>query len=305
MFPVCSYEYVRLQSGMRPCCRVSRCFSVVVEWRGSLVPVFTSQTLCALFRGVHQKNKSASGFDIINMLMGFDKAEQRMKVWAVVADVSPSFVLSSLYVSSLEPGPDGETRQSSVWRRLREPQESLPQTAAVSGDGETKPQFCLFVRSSWMHLMMSVSPVVSLQLELDQLDTLVVKKAQGWGWGRSLFVVIRTGTTWGIQTTLEFLWWGLKPEVFHLLTHSLILYQETMSLTGGDTCVLEQCFRAADKLSDPWRWLHLLAPPSAMEPTSAQPDVCPHWDQCQHMSSSPAHISTNNVTEVFQSHTEI
>lgn len=39
------------------------------------------------------------------------------------------------------PGPDGETRQSSVWRRLREPQESLPQTAAVSGDGETKPQF--------------------------------------------------------------------------------------------------------------------------------------------------------------------
>lgn len=39
-----------------------------------------SQTLCALFRGVHQKNKSASGFDIINMLMGFDKAELRMKV---------------------------------------------------------------------------------------------------------------------------------------------------------------------------------------------------------------------------------
>uniref|UniRef100_A0A3Q3Q8G7 Armadillo-like helical domain-containing protein n=1 Tax=Monopterus albus TaxID=43700 RepID=A0A3Q3Q8G7_MONAL len=38
------------------------------------------QTLCALFRGVHQKNKSASGFDIINVLMGFDKAEQRMKV---------------------------------------------------------------------------------------------------------------------------------------------------------------------------------------------------------------------------------
>uniref|UniRef100_A0A8C9YEF2 Armadillo like helical domain containing 3 n=1 Tax=Sander lucioperca TaxID=283035 RepID=A0A8C9YEF2_SANLU len=37
------------------------------------------QTLCALFRGVHQKNKSTSGFDIINMLMGFDKAEQRMK----------------------------------------------------------------------------------------------------------------------------------------------------------------------------------------------------------------------------------
>lgn len=45
---------------------------------------FYLQTLCALFRGVHQKNKSASGFDIINMLMGFDKAEQRMKVWTIV-----------------------------------------------------------------------------------------------------------------------------------------------------------------------------------------------------------------------------
>lgn len=45
---------------------------------------FYLQTLCALFRGVHQKNKSASGFDIINMLMGFDKAEQRMKVGTTV-----------------------------------------------------------------------------------------------------------------------------------------------------------------------------------------------------------------------------
>uniref|UniRef100_A0A8C9AK05 Armadillo like helical domain containing 3 n=1 Tax=Prolemur simus TaxID=1328070 RepID=A0A8C9AK05_PROSS len=38
------------------------------------------QTLCALIRGVHQKNKSTSGFDIINMLIGFDKAELCMKV---------------------------------------------------------------------------------------------------------------------------------------------------------------------------------------------------------------------------------
>ena len=41
---------------------------------------FPLQTLCALIRGVHQKNKSTSGFDIINMLVGFDKAELCMKV---------------------------------------------------------------------------------------------------------------------------------------------------------------------------------------------------------------------------------
>lgn len=34
-------------------------------------------------------------------------------------------------------GPDGETGQSSLWRRLREPEEPLSQTAAVSGDGKT------------------------------------------------------------------------------------------------------------------------------------------------------------------------
>lgn len=49
-------------------------------WR--LCLFFPSQTLCALIRGVHQKNKSTSGFDIINMLMGFDKAEVCMKVRA-------------------------------------------------------------------------------------------------------------------------------------------------------------------------------------------------------------------------------
>uniref|UniRef100_A0A8C0F5V6 Armadillo like helical domain containing 3 n=1 Tax=Bubo bubo TaxID=30461 RepID=A0A8C0F5V6_BUBBB len=45
------------------------------------------QTLCALIRGVHQKNKSTSGFDIINMLVGFDKAELCMKVrpWQLCA----------------------------------------------------------------------------------------------------------------------------------------------------------------------------------------------------------------------------
>uniref|UniRef100_A0A3B4ASK4 Armadillo-like helical domain-containing protein n=1 Tax=Periophthalmus magnuspinnatus TaxID=409849 RepID=A0A3B4ASK4_9GOBI len=53
------------------------------------------QTLCALFRGVHQKNKSATGFDIINMLMGFDKAEQRMKVWLRCINIIAVWVCSS------------------------------------------------------------------------------------------------------------------------------------------------------------------------------------------------------------------
>lgn len=35
-------------------------------------------------------------------------------------------------------GPDGETGQPSLWRRLRKSQESLSQTAVVSGDGETE-----------------------------------------------------------------------------------------------------------------------------------------------------------------------
>lgn len=44
---------------------------------------------------------------------------------------SPSF---HVFVSFA--GPDGETGQPSLWRRLRESEESLSQTAAVSGDGE-------------------------------------------------------------------------------------------------------------------------------------------------------------------------
>lgn len=80
-------------------------------------------------------------------------------------------------VCPLWTGSDGEAGQSSVWRRLREPQESLPQAAAVPGDGETHPlaSLCLF-RCSWMLLiiqLLQISPVVSLQLEIDPLDMLV------------------------------------------------------------------------------------------------------------------------------------
>ncbi|RXM99506.1 UPF0668 protein C10orf76-like [Acipenser ruthenus] len=56
------------------------------------------QTLCALFRGVHQKNKSTSGFDIINMLMGFDKAELRMKV---TDNISQNTILEYVMINSI------------------------------------------------------------------------------------------------------------------------------------------------------------------------------------------------------------
>ncbi|MGH0155020.1 UNVERIFIED_CONTAM: hypothetical protein FKN15_041647 [Acipenser sinensis] len=56
------------------------------------------KTLCALFRGVHQKNKSTSGFDIINMLMGFDKAELRMKV---TDNISQNTILEYVMINSI------------------------------------------------------------------------------------------------------------------------------------------------------------------------------------------------------------
>lgn len=62
-------------------------------------------------------------------------------------------------------GPDGEAGQSSVWRRLREPEESLSQAAAVSGDGEAKPSSLAVSGSS--SVVFYITPGVSLQLELD------------------------------------------------------------------------------------------------------------------------------------------
>uniref|UniRef100_A0A8C3XS55 Armadillo like helical domain containing 3 n=1 Tax=Chelydra serpentina TaxID=8475 RepID=A0A8C3XS55_CHESE len=62
------------------------------------------QTLCALIRGVHQKNKSTSGFDIINMLMGFDKAELCMKVRALAGDSplqSANTILEYVMINSI------------------------------------------------------------------------------------------------------------------------------------------------------------------------------------------------------------
>ncbi|KAK2530564.1 hypothetical protein Q9233_006125 [Columba guinea] len=56
------------------------------------------QTLCALIRGVHQKNKSTSGFDIINMLVGFDKAELCMKV---TDNISQNTILEYVMINSI------------------------------------------------------------------------------------------------------------------------------------------------------------------------------------------------------------
>lgn len=87
----------------------------------------SAQTLCALFRGVHQKNKSASGFDIINMLMGFDKAEQRMKVSLDLICGRKKTIgefhcfLVRVYVA----GPNGKIRQPSLWRGFRKSEEPL------------------------------------------------------------------------------------------------------------------------------------------------------------------------------------
>uniref|UniRef100_A0A8C3SWG7 Armadillo like helical domain containing 3 n=1 Tax=Chelydra serpentina TaxID=8475 RepID=A0A8C3SWG7_CHESE len=67
------------------------------------------QTLCALIRGVHQKNKSTSGFDIINMLMGFDKAELCMKLQnvrdlelqSVTDNISQNTILEYVMINSI------------------------------------------------------------------------------------------------------------------------------------------------------------------------------------------------------------
>ncbi|KAG8551266.1 hypothetical protein GDO81_004029 [Engystomops pustulosus] len=68
------------------------------------------QTLCALIRGVHQKNKPTSGFDIINMLMGFDKAELRMKslclklllcLVTVTDNISQNTILEYVMINSI------------------------------------------------------------------------------------------------------------------------------------------------------------------------------------------------------------
>lgn len=79
------------------------------------------------------------------MLMGFDKAEQRMKVCDQVLQPSEREAIRTLSFHHCRPlvcpppaGPDGETGQPPLWRRLGESEESLSEAAVVSGDGETE-----------------------------------------------------------------------------------------------------------------------------------------------------------------------
>lgn len=70
--------------------------------------------------------------------MGFDKAEQRMKVsfdfyLNIVQRQMKAFNLCHVLFPA---GLDGETGQPSLWRWIRESEEFVSQTVAVSCDGE-------------------------------------------------------------------------------------------------------------------------------------------------------------------------
>lgn len=119
-----------------------------------ILPCIRPQTLCALFRGVHQKNKSASGFDIINMLMGFDKAEQRMKVRRRLPFLKALSGRRHNFHSVTDScaGPDGETGRPPLWGWFWEFEESLPETAAVFGDGEELHVFFIYQMNKTLFL---------------------------------------------------------------------------------------------------------------------------------------------------------
>lgn len=53
------------------------------------------QTICALIRGVYKKSRGDFGFDIIDILIGFDAAEFQMQVRWTFCEFAISVTLST------------------------------------------------------------------------------------------------------------------------------------------------------------------------------------------------------------------
>ena len=61
-----------------------------------ILPYYFSfrQTLCALIQGVFRKSSSDHGFDILDILMGFDAAEGQMQVGVATLRIHSLLILS-------------------------------------------------------------------------------------------------------------------------------------------------------------------------------------------------------------------
>lgn len=92
------------------------------------------QTLCALIQGVYRKAHGDYGFDIINLLIGFDTAEPTMQVrlGRLHSGIEGAYLLlSSLCI----PGAHRPDLRPFSWRVHRQPQVSCPSIPPRSSDG--------------------------------------------------------------------------------------------------------------------------------------------------------------------------